>query len=88
MSYVKDWTTWAGDHPQEAEAELRKAKTWGAGVIVEDEPTTCEVEGHEFHVGVCLICEEVDDDYDPTPQGEELVTDHADSSDYAGRVAA
>jgi len=22
MSYEKDWTTWAGDNPQEAEAEL------------------------------------------------------------------
>jgi hypothetical protein len=82
MSYVKDWTTWAGDHPEQAEADLR------AAIMEHWHDTLCDVEGHEFHLAVCLICEDVDEDYDPTPQGEELVTDHADSSDYSGRVAA
>jgi hypothetical protein len=97
MSYEKDWTTWAGDNPQEAEAELRAereraeasfARVIRAGLLQPahnheymlcsaacetcGEPrdtqylTTCEVEGHEFHVGVCLICEEPDEDYEPS----------------------
>lgn len=88
MSYTGDWTDWAGDNPKEAEAELRKEKARKAKEDYVYADYDCEVEGHEFNWGVCLICEEPDEDYDPTPQGEELVTDRADAPSYQGRAAA
>lgn len=54
---------------------------------LEDAPI-CDTEGHEYSFGICVDCEHVDEDYDPTPQGEELVTDRADMSSYAGMGAA
>lgn len=76
-NHYEDWADWAGDHPQQAEADLRAERekayrahgikigdsAWGAGVIIEDD---CELEGHEWHFGVCLICEEVVEDFEPT----------------------
>jgi hypothetical protein len=48
----------------------------------------CETEGHEYNFGICVDCDHTDEDYDPTPQGEELVTDRVDMSSYAGLKAA
>jgi hypothetical protein len=48
------------------------------------EGAICDSEGHEFNFGVCIDCEHVDADYDPTPHGAELVTDWADSPSYKG----
>jgi hypothetical protein len=87
-THYEDWADWAGDHPQEAEADLRAERVKAYQATLDKIGASAGCCDHEFHLGVCLICEEVDEDYDPTPMGEELVTDHADSSDYSGRVAA
>jgi len=63
MSYTEDWTTWAGDHPEEAEAQLRAER---GHLYADTEPETCDVEGHEFESGVCLICDVEDEDYEPS----------------------
>jgi hypothetical protein len=57
----KQLTTWAGDHPEEAEAQLAKAHIEIAPLL------RCINEDiHEFESGVCLICEAEDEDYEPT----------------------
>ena len=68
----EDWTDWAGDHPKEAEAELRKGlEQSAAGDTVSLGDFTqyadlCDTEGHEFYMGVCLICSAVDEDFEPS----------------------
>lgn len=37
---------------------------------------------HEYWYGICLLCEQPDPDYDPTPDGPELVTDPDTSPTY------
>ena len=46
-----------------------------------EEPSVCDIDGHEFNFGLC-DCGEVSEDYDPTPYGAELVTDPYYSPSY------
>ena len=52
---------------------------------IQAEPSSliCALEGHDFEHGPrCLDCDAVNPDYDPTPQGAEMVTDNDSSSSY------
>jgi len=67
MSYDKDWTTWAGDNPEEAKIEcqalmqrVRAAKQIAPLLRCINEDI------HEFESGVCLICDVEDEDYEPS----------------------
>lgn len=85
MSYVEDWTTWAGDNPVEAEKELREqaeasfARVIRAGLLHPSylEATTCEEAKEPRHRA----------DPDGAPQGAEMVTDPIDSPSYKGLAA-
>ena len=73
MNKYEDWTDWAGDHPQEAEEDLRKEREragarvillgWGAGVIVEE--ARCE-HTEVYPNGKCSDCGYEIEDWEPS----------------------
>lgn len=72
MSYTGDWTDWAGDNPEEAEAQLHAGSPAAAlglspaGIDATDpNEAACEHEVTD-NQGVCLDCEEPIEGFEPT----------------------
>jgi hypothetical protein len=71
MSYYPDHITWMSDNAT-ADEELQAAM----------EPfEECE---HEYVGGRCLDCDDIDEDFDPTPYG--ALIDSVDALSYRGLV--
>ena len=72
----EDWADWAGDHPEQAEADLRRDREAAdrkaeAAIaarlkLVPATGPKCDTLGHEYSFGICLDCEKVDPAFEPT----------------------
>ena len=74
----EDWADWAGDHPEQAEADLRRdreradrkaeAEIAARLKLIPSAPSSCDTLGHEYDFGICLDCEGVDPNFEPTDE--------------------